>query len=60
MGHWTDADELELEYHVEGEVEDPRVDDGHWEGGLFSDSGSGETPERVWAKIKAQYESELG
>ena len=60
MAHWTDGDELELEYYVSGEVEDPRVDTGYWSGGLFAESGSGATPEAVWALIKKQYEAEYG
>ena len=59
MGHWNDSDELELEYHVEGVVEDQRIDSGFWEGGLFAESGTGDTPEQVWAAIKKQYESAL-
>ena len=59
MGHWNDSDELELEYHVEGVVEDPRIDSGFSEGGLFAASGTGDTPEQVWAQIKKQYESAL-
>lgn len=59
MGHWNDSDELELEYHVEGVVEDPRIDSGFWEGGLFAASGTGDTPEQVWAAIKEEYESQV-
>ena len=59
FAHWTDADELELEYYVPGEVEDDRVDTGYWAGGLFAASGTGATPESVWARIKKQYEDEL-
>jgi hypothetical protein len=59
MAHWNDSDELELEYYVDGEVEDPRIDSGFWEGGLFAESGTGDTPEQAWARIKKQYESAL-
>ena len=58
MGHWNNSDELELEYYVEGEAEDPRIDNGYWEGGLFAASGSGPTPEQAWAAIKKQYEDD--
>lgn len=56
MAHWNDYDEVELEYYVEGEVEDPREGPGSREGQLFAESGTGETPEQVWAQIKAFYE----
>lgn len=59
MGHWSDSDELELEYYVEGAVQDDRVDTGYWQGGLFAESGSGDDPDTVWAEIKERYESEL-
>lgn len=59
FGHWNDSDELELEYHVEGDVEDQRDDSGFWDGGLFAASGTGDTPDQAWAEIKKEYESEL-
>lgn len=58
MGHWNDADELELDYYVPGEVEDMRVDVGRYEGGLFADSASGTSPEAAWAALRKEYESD--
>ena len=57
MAHWSEADELELEHYVPGEVGDQRIDTGYWAGGLFAESGSAETPEAAWAQIKARYET---
>ncbi|WP_301124018.1 hypothetical protein [Mycolicibacterium fortuitum] len=59
MGHWSDSDELELDFYVEGQVEDRRIDTGRWEGGLFSDSGTGEDPHKVWDAIKRSYEADV-
>lgn len=41
------------------DARDPRIDSGFWEGGLFAASGTGDTPEQVWAEIKEEYESEV-
>lgn len=59
MGHWDDSDELVLEYYVDGEVEDPRKDCGRWQGGLFSDFGTGATPEEAWDEIRREYDGNL-
>ena len=60
FAHWNDADELVLDYHVPGEVDDHRVDDGRWQGGLFSEVGTGADPESAWKVIRAEYEAYSG
>lgn len=55
FGHWED-DQIVLEYHVAGEVEDDREDDGYWDQGLWAASGSGDTWEQAWETVRAEYE----
>jgi hypothetical protein len=59
VGHWNDADEIEVEYvipDVDFDWLDPREDTGFWQGGLFADLASGATAEEAIAKVRAEYE----
>lgn len=54
--HWDDADEIVVDYWLEGEVEDRRIDTGTHAGGLFAAAGSGLTLEEAERNIRAEYE----
>ena len=54
MGHW-EGGEIVIEYHMEGEHEDLRIDNGYWEEGLFAASASGLTYDDAEAKVRAEY-----
>jgi hypothetical protein len=56
FGHWED-DRIVVEYYVPGEVEDPRIDTGHWEQGLWAAAGSGATPHQAQVAVVAEYEA---
>lgn len=58
FGHW-EGSRIVVEYYVPGEVEDPRVDTGYWDEGLWADSGTGATPEEAQAAVVAEYEQDL-
>jgi hypothetical protein len=57
MGHW-EGSKIVVEYAVPGDVQDERVDRGHWEGGLWAAPGGGATIEEAEANAKAEYEAE--
>lgn len=57
VGHWEN-DEIVVEYVVPGdEYEDPRIDTGYWDEGLFCASAEGHTQEEALAALRAEYES---
>jgi hypothetical protein len=56
VGHWEN-DQIVVEYVVEGEYEDPRIDSGYWEQGLFAASETDKTQEEALARVRAEYES---
>lgn len=57
FGHWSDADEIVVEYTMEGDHQDPREDTGFWSGGLFAEAETGLTQDEALAKIRARYEN---
>lgn len=58
VGHWENS-RIQVEYVVDGDYEDPRIDTGYWEEGLFAASGQGRTAEEVIAAVRQQYETPL-
>lgn len=58
VGHWENG-EIQVEYVVEGAYQDPRIDTGCWEEGLFAASGQGRTVEEAIAAVRAEYEDPL-
>lgn len=57
MGHW-DNDHIEVEYAVEGVVQDQRIDTGYWPQGLWAAAASGATIEEAQANAIAEYEDD--
>ena len=56
VGHWENS-EIVVEYVLEGEQQDQRVDAGYWEEGLFAASGDGTTQDEALAAVRAEYEN---
>jgi hypothetical protein len=57
VGHWEN-DRIEVEYILDGEVQDTREDTGYWEQGLWAASGTGNTVKEAQANAVAEYEAE--
>lgn len=57
VGHWENG-AIVVEYVLEGEHQDPRIDTGYWDEGLFAAPGSGATMEEAIAAVRAEYEED--
>ncbi len=59
VGHW-ECGEIVVEYVMEGDHQDPRIDTGYWDEGLFAAPGQGHTVEEAVAAVRAEYEAAHG
>lgn len=55
VGHW-DEGTIVVEYVIDGEVPDERIDTGYWPQGLWAASGTGCDLEETQARVIAEYE----
>ena len=55
VGHWENS-VIVVEYTLEGEHQDPRIDTGYWDEGLFAAPGQGATIDEAIAAVRAEYE----
>lgn len=56
VGHWEN-DRIVVEYVLEGDVDDVRIDAGYWEQGLWAAAGSGTDMAETQAAVIAEYEA---
>ncbi|MEB3023420.1 MULTISPECIES: hypothetical protein [Mycolicibacter] len=59
VGHWEGC-EIVIENVVEGDYQDPRIDTGYWDEGLFAAPGQGRTMQEAIAAVRAEYEPQHG
>jgi hypothetical protein len=55
VGHWAN-DVIVVEYVLDGEQQDLRVDNGYWEQGLFAEAATAATQDEALQQIRAHYE----
>lgn len=61
VGHWSDADEIEVEYVIPdppADWQDLREDTGFWQGGLFAEVTEGRSAEEAIAYLRWEYEED--
>lgn len=57
VGHWENG-RIVAEFVVPGEYEDPRIETGYWDEGLFAAPGEGRTEDEALAAVRAEYETD--